>query len=237
MHLPLILPIAIILTLMAACLPTCSGGSCLVLTPANVQPEWLDGFSLESYAPMDRLLGKDDAAFLASQPGYRPEIARRLMAERRKIFAAYLGHLERDFNLLVGIGKLMVVYSTVDRQEFALRLWRQQVRFYAGVCSLRLQLALYPLSWGGGRNGEEDVRRLVAAAHGHTRSGGNVIVARPVRKRLAADGLEMLLGFFEQRELLFCFLKFGGMHATARAPVLHGKTQVQHLVEQNIFHG
>jgi hypothetical protein len=119
--------------------------------------EWLDGFSLDSYAPMERLLEKGDAEFLASQAGYRRDIAKRLMAERRKIFAAYLGHLVGDFNQLVGIGKLMIVYSSDDRQEFARRLWRQQVRFYAAFCSVRLQLALYPLGW------TVDAHRLVAA--------------------------------------------------------------------------
>jgi len=37
-------------------------------------------------------------------------------------------------------------------------LWRQQVRFYAAVCSVRLQLTLYPLGWAGA-----DAHRLVAA--------------------------------------------------------------------------
>jgi hypothetical protein len=124
----------------------------------NCTAEWLDGFSLESYAPMERLLGSSDLEFLASQAGYRTEIAKRLMAERRQIFAAYLGRLVRDFNQLVRIGKLMIVYSTVDQQEFAGRLLRQQLRFYAGVCSLRLQLALYPLGWTA-----TDAYRLVAA--------------------------------------------------------------------------
>ena len=163
MHLPLILPIAVVLAVMAACFAGLFWTLASRFDARQCTPEWLDEFSLESYAPMERLLGEDDAAFLASQPGYKPQIARRLMAERRRIFVAYLGHLERDFNLLVGIGKLMVVYSTQDQQEFARRLWRQQVRFYAGVCSLRLQLALYPLSGSAvGRSGE-DVRRLVAA--------------------------------------------------------------------------
>ncbi len=67
--------------------------------------------------------------------------------------------LVRDFNQLVGIGKLMIVYSTEDRQEFARLLWRQQIRFYAGVCSLRLQLALYP----SGLDGRQMSHRLVAA--------------------------------------------------------------------------
>jgi hypothetical protein len=120
--------------------------------------EWLDSFSLESYAPMQRLLETRDLDFLKSQVGYRPQIAKRLMAERRKIFAAYLGHLVSDFNQLVRIGKLMIVYSSQDQHEFARRLWRQQVRFYAGFCSLRLQLALYPLGWA-----TTDAHRLVEA--------------------------------------------------------------------------
>jgi hypothetical protein len=110
-------------------------------------PEWLDRFSLKSYAPMERLLDRNDLAFLASQPGYRPEIGKRLMAERRKVFRSYLRLLVRDFNQLIGIGKLMVVYSNQDQQEFARSLGRQQVKFYARVCALHLQLALYPVGW------------------------------------------------------------------------------------------
>jgi len=120
--------------------------------------EWLDRFSLKSYAPMERLLDRNDWAFLASQPGYRPEIGKQLMAERRKIFRAYLRMLVRDFNQLMGIGRLMVVYSNQDQQEFARSLGRQQVKFYARVCALHLQLALYPLGWPA-----VDARGLLAA--------------------------------------------------------------------------
>ncbi len=120
--------------------------------------EWLDRFSLKSYAPMERLLDRGDLAFLASQPGYRPGIGKRLMAERRKIFRVYLRMLVRDFNQLIGIGKLMVVYSNRDQQEFARSLGRQQVKFYAQVCSLHLQLALYPVGWT-----VVDARGLLAA--------------------------------------------------------------------------
>jgi len=120
--------------------------------------EWLDGFSIKSYAPMERLLDKNDLVFLASQPGYRPAIGKRLMTERRKIFRAYLRLLVRDFNQLIGIGKFMVVYSNQDQREFARSLWRQQVQFYAGVGALQLQLALYPLGWRSA-----DARGLLAA--------------------------------------------------------------------------
>lgn len=108
--------------------------------------EWLDTFSLERYAPMERLLQKDDLAFLSAQTGYRPEIGKRLMTERRKIFRAYLRLLVRDFNQLMAIGRLMVVYSAQDQQEFARSLGRQQVRFYGRVCLLQVQLVIYPVA-------------------------------------------------------------------------------------------
>jgi hypothetical protein len=120
--------------------------------------EWLDRFSIKSYAPMERLLEKSDLAFLAAQPGYHPKVGKRLMAERREIFRAYLRLLVRDFNQLIGIGKLMVVYSNRDQREFARSLNRQQVRFYARVCALQLQLALHPLGWWS-----VDARGLLAA--------------------------------------------------------------------------
>lgn len=161
MHLQLVLPTAIVLTLLAACFAGLFWRLASRFDARQCTAEWLDGFSLASYVPMERLLGTEDVGFLSSQAGYRPEIARRLMAERRKIFAIYLEHLVRDFNQVMGIGKLMIVYSSQDRQEFARRLWRQQMRFYAGVYSVRLQLALYPLGLNGTRL--RNASRLVAA--------------------------------------------------------------------------
>ncbi|HTR36049.1 MAG TPA: hypothetical protein VMH80_09120 [Bryobacteraceae bacterium] len=120
--------------------------------------QWLDEFSVESYAPMERLLSQADIAFLASQAGYRPEIGRRLMRERRRIFKSYLTNLAQDFNQLIALGKLMLVYSHEDRPEFARNLLHQQVRFYCTLCALRLQLALHPVGLG-----RVDVRSLVAS--------------------------------------------------------------------------
>jgi hypothetical protein len=120
--------------------------------------EWLDSFSLENYAPMQRLLDKGDVEFLSSQPGYRPEIGKRLMAERRKIFRGYLRLLILDFSQLIGLGKLMVVYAAEDRAELARALWRYQISFYFAVCSVQCRLALHPFGWS-----TVDVHKLVQA--------------------------------------------------------------------------
>lgn len=111
------------------------------------EPEWLDEFSIDYYAPMQRLLDTGDVVFLASQPGYRTEIGKRLMRERRKIFRKYLGNLVEDCGRLIALGKLMVVYSSEDRAEFAQSLLRQELRFHLSVATVRLQLALHPLGW------------------------------------------------------------------------------------------
>ena len=109
--------------------------------------EWLDNFSTASYAPMRRLFDEKDFEFLAAQPGYQPEIARQLRAERRQVLAGYLQLLTRDFNQLHAIAKLMLVYSPEDRPDFGKALLWQQVTFYYAVTAVRCRLALMPLGW------------------------------------------------------------------------------------------
>jgi len=111
---------------------------------AGSESEWLANFSLQSYAPMERLLDERDFAFLEKQPGYDARIANRLRAERKEVFRVYLGRLVRDFNRLLSISKLMLVYSGEDRTDFAKSLWRQQMTFYFAVSIVRFRLALYP---------------------------------------------------------------------------------------------
>ena len=111
------------------------------LDRASDAGEWLDGFSLESYAPMRRLLDQSDLEFLKKQPGYHPDVVKTLRVERRRAFIDYLGLMIADFNQLLSIGRLMLVHSQVDRPEFARALSRQQVKFYVAVCAIRCRLA------------------------------------------------------------------------------------------------
>ena len=129
---------------------------------ASVNPvDWLDDFSMEFYAPMRRLLNRGDFAFLESQAGYRPEIGKRLLSQRKAIFASYMSMLIRDYNQLLSIAKWMLVNAPEDRPEFARALWRQQLAFYYTVCVIRVRLALYPIG-----QGNLDCDRLVSATVG-----------------------------------------------------------------------
>jgi hypothetical protein len=119
-------------------------------------PEWLESITLERYAPMERLLQRSDFAFLEAQPGYRPGIGARLLAERRKAFAGYLRLLAHDFDQLMGLAKWMLVHSATDRPAFGKALWRQQISFYRAVYALRFRVACYPLGFAG-----VDARKLV----------------------------------------------------------------------------
>jgi len=115
--------------------------------PKAATPEWLDGFSLERYTPMERLLDASDFDFLAARSPGRPELAKQLLAERRGIFREYLSLLVQDFNQLHFLAKLMLVHGAQDRPELAGELFRQQLRFYASVCLIRCKVSLYPLGW------------------------------------------------------------------------------------------
>ena len=115
--------------------------------PKLATAEWLDGFSLERYTPMERLLDASDFEFLASRCPGRPELAKQLLSERRSVFREYLGLLVEDFNQLHFLAKLMLVHAEEDRPQFAGALFRQQVQFYFSVCLIRCKVALYPLGW------------------------------------------------------------------------------------------
>src|SRR5579863_311793 len=67
---------------------------------ATLDSDETDGFSLDRYQPMERLMAEEDLAFLKSQPGYRAEMGVRWKRERRRIFRLYLAELKADFRRL-----------------------------------------------------------------------------------------------------------------------------------------
>ena len=112
---------------------------------SNISLEWLEEFSTEKYSLMERLLYEGDYAFLSKQPGYCPSIGKRLRAERKRLFRDYIRQLNRDFNRLMALANVMVVYGERDQSEFASALWSQRLTFYRGVVTLEARLFLAPL--------------------------------------------------------------------------------------------
>jgi hypothetical protein len=110
--------------------------------------EWWATFSLEKYRPMERLFAPEDYEFLAAHPGFTPALARRLQAERRKIFRRYLRCLSRDFDRLYIATKLLLLTAAEDRSELALALWKQRLSFKLGLVSVHAQLGLQTLGLG-----------------------------------------------------------------------------------------
>src|SRR3979409_1072195 len=86
--------------------------------------EWLDDFSTAAYRPMQRLLDGRDSAFLASQAGYKPSIARRLRRQRIGIYLSVLRGMLRDFHRLLRLARFITVYANQDSSGFEAELWR-----------------------------------------------------------------------------------------------------------------
>ena len=124
--------------------------------PKEHPDESLENLSTANYVPMQRLLDGRDFEYLATQPGYAPEVARQLHADRREIVAGYLQLLTRDFKQLVALAKHMQVYSTEDQPGFGEALLWQQITFYYAVTSVRCRLALAPLG-----SALPDIRKLI----------------------------------------------------------------------------
>ncbi len=127
-------------------------------SPADYNPAWLEDFSITKYRPMLRLLSEDDYEFLASQAGYKGEIAARLRVERRKVFRSYLRNLVRDFHRLHQTAKLMTLCSTQDRPDLATALLKQRITFSMAVSAVRVRLVLHTVGIG-----TVEVRNLIAS--------------------------------------------------------------------------
>lgn len=126
--------------------------------PVDGSPEWWAGFSLEKYRPMDRLLCSEDYEFLSAQPGFSLAIARKLQAQRRRIFRHYLRCIGRDFDRLYTTTKLLMLHSAHDRPDLAITLLKQRLTFRYAMAMVHCRLALQGLGLG-----TVDVRGLVNA--------------------------------------------------------------------------
>jgi len=103
-------------------------------------------FSLDRYEPMTRLMDEGDLLFLKSQPGFRPELAKKFTQERRRIFRLYLQELARDFHRLHRQARAMVASMPADNSALVGMLIRQQARFWYEMTAIELRLSL---NWVG----------------------------------------------------------------------------------------
>ena len=107
-----------------------------------------EGFSLDRYQPMARLLDEEDLLFLKSQPGYRPEMGVRWKRERFRIFRLYLRELKSDFRRLHAQAREMVSHSEADSPDLVRILMKQQMTFWRVTTALEFRLVLQQLGIG-----------------------------------------------------------------------------------------
>ena len=115
---------------------------------ATLDSDETDGFSLDRYQPMERLMTEEDLVFLKSQPGYRAEIGDRWKREGRQIFRLYLGELKTDFRRLHAHTRELVAASGADSSALAEVLMKQQVTFLMATTALEFRLALHWIGVG-----------------------------------------------------------------------------------------
>jgi len=108
-----------------------------------VSVDWISDLSAARYRPMQRLLQKEDYAFLAGQPGCDTAMLRRLRSQRRKLFRRYLSSLTLDFSRVCGAIRLLIVCSAQDRPDLAMVLYKQQALFAWGLLTVHCHLILH----------------------------------------------------------------------------------------------
>jgi len=123
--------------------------------------EGLDDISISKYRPMERLLVDDDFEFLGSQEGNTPGLARKLRAQRRRVFRGYLRCMRRDFARLYLAAQLLLLHSTVDRPDLAISLLKQRALFTLALLAVEWRLVLH-----AARLAPVNVHHLVEALDG-----------------------------------------------------------------------
>ena len=123
-------------------------GLCAILyrlIGAKTQPSHALPYSPVRLAPMQRLLATDDFEYLKSQPGYKPEIASQLRAQRVTTFKKYLGSMTAEFNHLHRALRVLTLHAPTDRSEINRLLLEQRILFSVRVLQVRVRLTFYAL--------------------------------------------------------------------------------------------
>ena len=108
-----------------------------------VTAEWIGELSVERYRPMMRLLDGADLEFLRTQPGFKPEMVRKMRSQRCQIFAGYLRCLGADFRRVCSAIHILMLQSRHDRPDLAAVLLRYQLMFAMGMLTVQVRLFLY----------------------------------------------------------------------------------------------
>jgi hypothetical protein len=98
------------------------------------------------YEPMARLLGDEDLDFLKSQPGFRPEVGKKFMRDRRRMFRMYLQELAKDFHRLHAQARELVATLPEEHSALVGVLLRSQVHFWYEMSALEMKLSFHWVS-------------------------------------------------------------------------------------------
>ncbi len=103
---------------------------------------------VENYAPMRRLLDRNELLYLRNQPGFTRQMEIRLRRQRATLFAHYLRSLQADFREACDALKVVMVQASADRSDLASLVLRNQAQFAYRIATLRVHVVLY--RWGVG---------------------------------------------------------------------------------------
>lgn len=142
----MILGLTVILVVLLAALALAARRALSADAGLPLNADWIDELSVERYRPMMRLLDETDVRFLASQPGFTPEMASALRARREEIFRGYLRCLTADFRQVCTALKVLMLQSRDDRPDLGAALLRAQTVFAAGILIVQVRLFLW--RWG-----------------------------------------------------------------------------------------
>jgi hypothetical protein len=95
------------------------------------------------YEPMARLLGDEDLDFLKAQPGFRPEVGKKFMRDRRRMFRMYLQELAKDFHQLHAQAREVVAALPEEHSALVGVLIRSQGRFWYEMFALEMKLSFH----------------------------------------------------------------------------------------------